>query len=122
MSDILEKNRFNGRLYRYNANGVCGFLMPKHVMQKIAKRATKYQNDVREILTEHIDELYDYNWSLAYPNGEQTVVTFAGHPTKERIQSFKPDIPELEDEIYLGAAFSDEAKQIIKAIEERDER
>lgn len=64
-------------LYDLNAGTYCGITMPKHVMIKIAKSITKHNAHIKEILRDHMDEIYSSEWTLTYPDGVQQSIHYA---------------------------------------------
>ena len=95
-------------------HGFCGFLVKENVMRKLQKITAKFEGEVKHILTDNIDDIEAYGWSLAHPNGKQTVVQFAepaslGEKT-HTIKLFKPMQPQYLSEVYRCGAFSEDAK------------
>lgn len=67
---------FNKTLYDYTNGTYCGVLIEEHVMKKIAKLQNKYMEDVKRVLHDNIESVYPSMWTLYYPDGKQTNVTF----------------------------------------------
>jgi len=117
--DTREKHKVKDKLYSYNPAGYCGVFVSRKVMKKLAGMTTKFEQEVREVLKANIDDLYCYEWNLAYPNKIQTAVYFATKgDLNHRIDLFRARQPEVHSEVYLAAAFGEDAKAIIKQIEE----
>ncbi len=114
--------RHPDKLYKCSPSIYCGFLVKNDVMRKLQKITTKFEMEVREILSNNIDNIEMDGWSLAHPNGKQVSVEFAEpRPMEEKIQRiklFKARQPEYMAEVYRCRAFSDDAEIIIKEIEE----
>lgn len=109
------------RLYQYNPSNYCGVFMPEKVMKKLVKLTAAFESEVKKILTDNEDDLYEMHWTLAYPNGEQTTVLYATKSKegiKRRINLFKPRQPEYKAEVYEINDYSKEIDTLKKQIEE----
>jgi hypothetical protein len=53
-------------------------LVKENVMKRIAGISAKYLDEVKTILKDEAERgnVFSYMWTLAYPKGEQTTVTF----------------------------------------------
>lgn len=82
----MTAKRMEGNWFNVNNGAYCGIVMPEHVMKKLAK----HNDEVKDLLTRHKDEIYPYEWTLAYPNGEQKTVAFnsAYWSVEERIEKY----------------------------------
>lgn len=116
----MTAKRMPGNWFNVNNGGYCGIVMPEHVMKKLVKLYAKHNDEVKDLLTQHKDEIYPYEWTLAYPNGKQKSVAFnsAYSSVEERIEKYDENIKirRLED-FYTSDAktFSergDEVKQL----------
>lgn len=69
---------YNGRLYNYGNFFTCGVLIRERIMRKISKLQSKYLEEVKKVLTSGAEnnEVFSSNWTLHYPEGEQTTVRF----------------------------------------------
>ena len=76
-------------------------------MKKLAKLYAKHNDEVKDLLTRHKDEIYPYEWTLAYPNGEQKTVAFNSPywSAEERIEKYDENtkINKLKD-FYVSDA------------------
>jgi len=112
------------RLYEFNAGNYCGVFMPEHVMKKLVKLHSKYNDEVRKILNENKDELYASHWTLANKkDGEKIVKQVYVKYTKRgdkrdvenRISLFKVAQPEYQPTIYLVDSY-EEANEIAEEV------
>lgn len=90
----MTAKRMPGNWFNVNNGAYCGIVMPEHVMKKLAKLYVKHNYEVKDLLTQHKDEIYPYEWTLAYPNGEQKIVAFnsANSSVEERIEMYDENI------------------------------
>ena len=90
----MTAKRMAGNWFNVNNGAYCGIVMPEHVMKKLAKLYAKHNDEVKDLLTRHKDEIYPYEWTLAYPNGEQKTVAFnsAYCSVEERIEKYDENI------------------------------
>ena len=90
----MTAKRMAGNWFNVNNGAYCGIVMPEHVMKKLAKLYTKHNDEVKDLLTQHKDEIYPYEWSLAYPNGEQKTVVYnsAYSSVEERIELYNENM------------------------------
>ena len=103
-------------MYKLDANGYCGLLMPKHVMEKAAKLIHKHQLAMRELFKENKEELEISHWSMS-SCPDPVYIDFILGKDKEfdvvesRIKLFK--VPEIKavDELYIVKDYN-EAKEI----------
>ena len=109
-------DKIKERLFEYNPSGYCGVYMPEKVMKKLSKLTADFEEEVRRILLDNIDDLYTYDWGLAYPNGEQTTVYFANKKDlRDRINLFKARQPLYRGDVYFGSPYTDEGRAFLKA-------
>lgn len=120
----MTAKRIAGNWFNVNNGAYCGIVMPEHVMKKLAKLYAKHNDEVKDLLTQHKDEIYPYEWTLAYPNGEQKVVAFnsAYESVEERIEMYDENmkIKRLED-FYVSDAstFSKSKDEVIQLYMEK---
>ena len=55
---ILDKE-----LWDLSHNNYCGFLVNRKVMQLVMKKITKFNEDIKEILLNNIDDIYTSSWT-----------------------------------------------------------
>jgi hypothetical protein len=89
----IDKN-----LFKMDALGHCGVLMPSHVMKKVVKLQDRYIHEIRCLLNEHKDELIPYSWTMAYEKDQGGNAVYANYissnfSVEERIKSFKVEPP-----------------------------
>lgn len=119
MTSTVKHTPIPERLYKFNPAGYCGVFMPEKVMKKLVKMTDKFEREVRLVLSENKDSLYEYGWSLAYPNGKQTTVLFADKgDVDSRIKLFCVDQPEYCPIVYAGTGHDEASKEVIKQIEQ----
>ena len=108
------------RLYSYNPSNYCGVFMPEKVMKKLVKLTASFEEEVRRVLLDNIDDLYTYEWRLAYPNGKQTTIYFGNKDgdMKHRISLFQARQPEYHPDVYLGSGYTKEVETFIKSFGE----
>lgn len=63
-------------LYDYTAGVSCGVLVTERVMKKLAKLQAEHVRNVKRLLSDNKDEVFPSMWTLHYPGGKQTNVTF----------------------------------------------
>ena len=93
----MTAKRMAGNWFNVNNGVYSGVVIPEHVMKKLVKLYAKHNDEVKDLLTQHKDEIYPYEWSLAYPNGEQKTVVYnsAYSSVEERIEFLK-NCPPIE--------------------------
>ena len=115
----MTAKRMAGSWFNVNNGAYCGIVMPEHVMKKLAKLYAKHNDEVKDLLTQHKDEIYPYELTLAYPNGEQKTVVFnsAYSSVEERIEKYDENIKihRLKD-FYVSDAstFSERKDEVIQ--------
>lgn len=120
----MTAKRMAGNWFKVDNGAYCGIVMPEHVMKKLAKLYTKHNDEVKDLLTQHKDEIYPYEWTLAYPNGEQKTVAFnsAYSSAEERIEGYDENIKinRLKD-FYVSDAntFSERRDEVIQLYMEK---
>ena len=120
----MTAKRMSGNWFKVDNGAYCGIVMPEHVMKKLAKLYTKHNDEVKDLLTQHKDEIYPYEWTLAYPNGEQKTVVFnsASRSVEERIENYDENmkINRLKD-FYVSDAstFSERKDEVIQLYMEK---
>ena len=120
----MTAKRIAGNWFSVNNGAYCGVVMPEHVMKKLAKLYAKHNDEVKDLLTQHKDELYSYEWTLAYPNGEQKTVVFnsASRSVEERIEKYDENIKinRLKD-FYVSdsSIFSERKDEVIQLYMEK---
>lgn len=74
----MEYKMHEGSLYSYTAGIYAGVLVKENIMKRLVKLQTKHLEDVKRILLDGVDndEVFPYGWTLHYPEGKQTQVTF----------------------------------------------
>ena len=120
----MTVKRMAGNWFNVNNGAYCGIVMPEHVMKKLAKLYAKHNDEVKDLLTRYKDEIYPYEWALAYPNGEQKVVVYNATylSTEERIKRYDENlkINRLED-FYVSDAdtYSERQDEVIQLYMEK---
>lgn len=120
----MTAKRMPGNWFNINNGEYCGIVMPEHVMKKLVKLYAKHNDEVKDLLTQHKDEIYPYDWTLAYPNGKQKVVTFNSvySSVEERIENYDENIKirRLED-FYTSdeKTFSERSDEVIQLYMEK---
>ena len=120
----MTVKRMEGNWFNVNNGAYCGIVMPEHVMKKLAKLYAKHNDEVKDLLTRYKDEMYPYEWVLAYPNGEQKVVAHNAlyASTEERIARYDENlrINRLED-FYVSDAgtYSERRDEVIQLYMEK---
>lgn len=120
----MTAKRMEGNWFNVNNGAYCGIVMPEHVMKKLAKLYAKHNGEVKDLLTQHKDELYPYEWALAYPNGEQKTVVFNSvyWSVEERIKNYDENtkINRLKD-FYVSDAntYSERENEVIQLYMEK---
>ena len=111
----MTAKRMPGNWFNVNNGTYCGIVMPEHVMKKLAKLYTKHNDEVKDLLTQHKDEIYPYEQTLAHPNGEQKTVAFnsAYWSVEERIERYDENmkINRLKD-FYVSDAKTGSERRI----------
>jgi hypothetical protein len=120
--DRFEK-KIPGQLFQLGAQMYCGFFVPTHVMKKLMRIDAEHAAKVRDVLTEHINDIHLENWTGHFPadaNGVCTgseIVHFVdsdAYSDKEfRISLFKPKQP-MPVDVYRCTR--EEAQQIAEGI------
>ena len=120
----MTAKRMTGNWFEVDNGAYCGIVMPEHVMKKLAKLYAKHNDEVKDLLTQHKDEIYPYEWTLAYPNREQKTVVFnsAYSSVEERIEKYDENIKihRLKD-FYVSDAsiFSERRDEVIQLYMEK---
>ena len=120
----MTVKRMAGNWFNVDNGAYCGVVMPEHVMKKLAKLYAKHNDEVKDLLTRYKDEMYPYEWALAYPNGEQKVVAYNATylSTEERIERYDENlkINRLED-FYVSDAdtYSERQDEVIQLYMEK---
>lgn len=90
------------------AGAYCGLLLEKRLAIRMQKLLMRQEQDIKELLAANIDETEVSEWTLAYPDGEQTTVTYFD-PTKlndekiRRVELFtKTHLIKKCDEVFLA--------------------
>lgn len=55
----------------------CGVFLDEYAARKLSKLLWRQTQELKEFLTANKSHLCPSNWTLAYPNGKQTVVKFS---------------------------------------------
>jgi len=76
----------HGTLYDYTASAYCGVLVKESVMKKLVKLQMQHLDDVKRILSDGADngDVFPSMWTLHYPDGKQTQVTFIDESSSVR--------------------------------------
>ena len=93
------------KFFDVNMGGYSGVLVREDAAKKLAKILYKQNQEIKEFLVANIDALEVSDWTLAYPNGKQTSVTFYDPSktkddkmdrinliNKDKIMSYKPNV------------------------------
>lgn len=103
----MTAKRIPGNWFEVNNGCYCGVVMPEHVAKKLVKLFAKHNDEVKDLLTQNKEELYAYDWTLAYPNGKQKSVYYnSTHSSVEdRIERYDESMKmrRLED-FYISDA------------------
>lgn len=121
----FDVNPINERLYKVTPSVYCGFLVKQDVMKKITKLSVKFEQEIRKVLTENIDDIYEYGWNMfENKTGEKshTYLHFANNGNLEsklrRIELFKAKQPEYMETVYKGTGHCENSKYIIETLKE----
>lgn len=78
--------------YSLNQNHFCTVLVDQYLMKKACKIMSKYETEMRDLLSSNPEHCIKQDWSLAYPNGEQTTFHSAAAPDEytKFVPGFKP--------------------------------
>ncbi|MEW6006136.1 MAG: hypothetical protein AB1695_12560 [Stygiobacter sp.] len=117
----------NERLYSFNYNGYCGVLLPEKVMKKIMKLFVKYTDEIKKVLYENKQDLYEYHWTLANKmNGDkieiQKVIIYTTKSKQDldnRLSIFQAPKPKYEPEVFI-VENRQEAEEIAKLLLEEE--
>lgn len=126
----MEIIKSNDKLYSFNtevAFGRYGILIPEEAKEKIEKLSIEYTNEVKKILYEHKDKMYEYGWTLAnkIENGEIRKQRIIVYTTKSegdlefRLSMYEAPKPKYEPEIFIVQDYG-EATQVAKSILEKE--
>ena len=95
------------KLWKVNPGHCCGFMVPTNVMKKLMKVSAKFEQEVRDILTEHKEDLHTYDWTMYRDseNSKEAEYVYFYDPELElsidrRIELFRPDQPEPIHALY----------------------
>lgn len=91
--DKIGKN-----LFKLDAAGACGVLMPTEVMKKVVKLQSKYIQELKAILYDHKEELISYSWTMGWDKAKGGDSVYAYYIDKyvtveERIKLFQVSKP-----------------------------
>lgn len=90
----MSTKRMNGNYFVMGNGQYCGLIMPEHVMKKLSKIFARHNDEIKDFLTKHKEELYAESWTLAYPNGKQEGVYYndAFATVEERIDNYDENL------------------------------
>lgn len=126
----MEIIKSNDKLYSFNtevAFGRYGILIPEEAKEKIEKLSIEYTNEVKKILYEHKDKMYEYGWTLAnkMENGEIKKQRVIVYTTKSKgdleygLFMYEAPKPKYEPEVFIVRDY-EEATQVAKLILEKE--
>lgn len=99
--------------FQINPGEFCGVFVSKRLGQRMYKMLQRHQDEIKEMLAANIDEVEPKEWTLAFPDGEQTVVNFFDPEATEeekmrRIELFsKLELLRKVDEVYKAKNMKD---------------
>lgn len=105
----MEFIKSNGKLYSLSFDRYHGVLLPERIMKKIVGISAKYADEVKKILYENKDDLYEYNWTTATKmNGDkiekQKVIVYTTESKdnlEKNISLFKAPELKYEPEVFV---------------------
>jgi hypothetical protein len=116
----MEIKKINKNFYQILVEPICTVLLDEYLMKKALKILYKYQNEMDALLQNNPEHLIKEEWSLVYPNGEQTAFygTDLKKPKKIRTPNFK--VRKIENLFYIGERdiYSDEVREEITKLME----
>ena len=102
------------KLYDLAANGYCGLLMPKDVMEKAVKILHKNTLELRELFENNKANLRPSDWSMSSGHNPVYVKFFVEKDWQEkvaaRIKLFKLEQPKAINECYVVEDYNDGQK------------
>lgn len=110
-----NSNKAMKSYFKMAAGSYCGLFLEKRLALRMQKLLYKQEQEIKELLASNIEETEVHNWSLAYPDNNQTTVYYFNpkdtHKEKmHRVELFtKTHIISKIDEVYF-AKNGDEAE------------
>ena len=108
-----------GTLYEYSAGVLFGVLVKEPVMKKLARLQNSYLESMRRLLSDESDNgtVFSGMWTLHYPHGEQTVVTFIDNTidTAASIKSATHAAQPIHRPLVFVAGSMEEAREMADA-------
>jgi len=76
------------KFFDMSAGSYCGLLLRESTMKKMQKLLYKQTQEIKQLLTESLDDVEVLNWTLVYPNNEQTTVYYfdASSTAEEKLE------------------------------------
>ncbi len=117
-----EIKRYNEPLYYVGFRPYCSLICTQRMAKILVKELNKYRNAVIDLVDKYPDEFYSEEWSLAYPNNEQTpfYVINKNELPVNKIQRAKKgirmDLDQVENIYSVDnfSVFDDEVKQFVE--------
>ena len=110
----------HGTLYDYTASAYCGVLVKESVMKKLVKLQMQHLDEVKRILSDGADsgDVFPSMWTLHYPKGEQTQVTFIDESSsvRDRIKDATHKNQPIARPLVFIANSRQEAKEMADAM------
>lgn len=69
--------RSNDKWFHMPAGHYCGVCIKEKTAKKLQKLLYRHSQEIKDLLTQHKEDLLEYHWTLAYPNGKQTSVHYS---------------------------------------------
>lgn len=99
-----------------------GVLLREKLAKKLEEVLNRHKQEIKEVLTNNLEDLEVSYWTLAYPDGNQTSVTFykpnsTNEEKIERIQvvvdeAFKPEF--CKDGVFVADNMDDAEKKYME--------
>lgn len=64
------------KFYDVNMGSYCGLLIREDKAKKLSKLIYKQNQEIKELLASDMSDIEVSDWTLAYPEGEQTIVRY----------------------------------------------
>lgn len=84
---MIEKEYKN--YYKMSFGLYCGVIVDEMLMKKLSKIQYETQEKIKSVLINNLEHVESENWSLAYPDGEQTSFQYIGMSTNSKQDRIK---------------------------------
>lgn len=114
---MSKVKKISKRYYQISSRPICTVFLDEKLMRKANKILYKYNQELQELLTNNTEHLIKHEWSLAYPNKEQTTF-YSAEPIDEYQPLVKPFTTKVVDNLFNISGRSVYSDDVKKEVEE----